>query len=115
MPIYCYETEGGIVVDRVFPMGEAPECIFLEDGDVNLVANRSFAAEGVKSASPRGWPMTCLGSGVNAAQAGDLRAELARKGVPTEVTRDGDPIYTSSSHRNKALKARGMFDKNGYK
>lgn len=53
----------------------------------------------------------CCASGVHASQAQELREHLADRGCPTEVTTDGDPIYTSAAHRKKALKCRGMFDK----
>jgi len=59
MPIYCYKTPGGTITDRVFPVGKAPAHITHADPAEGIVcAKRSFAAEGVKSASPRGWPMT---------------------------------------------------------
>lgn len=115
MPVYCYETEDGTIIERVFKAGDAPKQIILSDpGEAERVAKRSFQAEGVKSASPSGWPMTCCASGVNAEQAGELRSHFAEKGIPTEVTKDGDPIYTSSAHRKKALKARGFHDKDSY-
>jgi hypothetical protein len=56
----------------------------------------------------------CVGSGVNAEQAPELRKFLADRGCPTAVTNDGDPVYTSAGHRRKALKLRGMCDKGGY-
>lgn len=115
MPIYCYETPKGTVTERTFPIGKAPQHITHADPDEGVVmAKRSFRSEGVKSASPKGWPMTCYASGVNAEQAGALRSHLAEKGVPTEVTKDGDPVYTSSSHRRKALSVRGIHDNNSF-
>jgi len=110
MPIYCYETPEGEIVEKVFLVGMAPAAILVESG----LANRSYQAEGVSVPSPSGWPMTCVASGVNAEQAGELRSHLAEKGVPTEVTKDGDPVYTSATHRRKALKVRGFIDKNSF-
>jgi hypothetical protein len=110
MPTYCYETPGGAVVERVFPIGKAPRVI--QVGRVS--ARRSFSAERASIPPAKGWPLTCFASGVNAAQAGQLREFLNRKGVPTEVTRDGDPIYRNAQHRRKALKARGLFDRSSF-
>jgi hypothetical protein len=58
--------------------------------------------------------MVCCASGVHASQAGELRDYLSSRGVPTEVTAEGDPVYVSAKHRKKALKARGLFDKSAF-
>jgi len=111
MPVYCYQSDKtGQIIERFFPIGEAPKVIRVKTG----VARRSFAAENVGVPPPSGWPMTCFASGVNASQADELRGLLAAKGVPTEVTKDGDPVYRDSKHRKKALQARGLFDKSSY-
>lgn len=75
---------------------------------------RSYRAERAGVPAQKGWPMECIASGVNAADAQKLRDEFIRCGVPTEVTRDGDPIYTSATHRKKALKARGLIDRRSF-
>lgn len=112
MPVYCYKAKDGEVVDKVFRMGKAPKKITLADG---RVAERSFQAENLPRAAGRGWPMEpCFASGVSATQAPELRKFFADHGCKTEVTNDGDPIYTSPGHRKKALKLRGMYDKSGY-
>lgn len=110
MPIYCYETENGEVFEEIFETGKAPASIIV----AGVEAKRSFRAERVTVPSSSGWPLTCFASGVNANDAGTLREFLAQKGVPTEVTKDGDPVYTSHAHRRRALKARGMIDRAGY-
>jgi hypothetical protein len=112
MPTYCYETDGGVIHERDFSiMAQIPPEIILDDGSK---ARRCYQAERKGVPSARGWPMTCFASGVNANQAGELRALLARKGVPTEVTPDGDPVYRDAAHRRRALKARGFVDKSSY-
>ena len=110
MPIYCYETIDGRIHERVFPIGQAPNKINVG----RHLARRSFVAERKSVPSTRGWPMECVASGVNAEDAGKLRDHLAKCGVPTEVSNDGNPIYISADHRRRALKARGMHDKNSY-
>lgn len=112
MPTYCFITEDGKTKELQCAMGDAPEHI--EIGGYHAV--RDFQAEhSPRAAGGESWPMDpCFASGVNAAQAGELRKHLADRGVPTVVTSEGDPIYTSAGHRKKALAARGMHDNAGY-
>jgi len=108
--IYCYRTDDGEVHSYSCRMGKAPKKIVVD----GKVAMRSIVDEHKSVPSKKGWPMTCVASGVNADQAGELRDHLQRKGVATEVTPDGDPIYRNSSHRRKALKARGLIDRSSF-
>jgi hypothetical protein len=119
MPTYCYRSEDGDIIERAFCMGKAPSVIPLRNGKRAFRDYRAEAVGGivkgtdnpVKSRPKKAWPMACCASGVHASQAGELRKHLADRGCPTEVTPDGDPIYTSAAHRKKALKIRGMYDK----
>jgi len=111
MPTYCYEDKRGNVYEHDFSMGKAPRSIQVE----GVVCSRSLSAEFMPSVQPcSGYPFTCHASGVNADQSGELRSYLSKKGVPTEVTSDGDPVYRSPKHRKQALKARGMHDRAAY-
>lgn len=110
MPIYCYESNDGDVVERYCKAGCAPKRI--EVGGVKY--RRSFAAERVGVPAQKGWPIECVASGVNAGQAGELRDHFKKAGVPTEVSADGNPIYRDARHRRKALKCRGLFDKSSF-
>ena len=112
MPIYCFKADDGEIFERFFQMDTVPTEIHTD----GKVAKRSLVTElmGQGRPSKTGWPLTCVASGVNAAQAGELRDHLAKKGVPTEVTSDGDPIYRNAVHRRKALKARGIVDRASY-
>lgn len=111
MPYYCYSTGDNHVEERFFRMGDAPATITLDDG---RVAERDFAAEHSPRTAGAGWPFECFASGVHPSQAGELREFFHKAGVPTEVSKNGDPVYTSAAHRKKALKARGFFDKAAY-
>lgn len=67
------------------------------------------------SHKPKGWPMNCEASGCHPSQVGEFTKMMSDEGVPTDFTPDGRAIYTSRSHRRKALKVRGMHDKDaGY-
>ena len=128
MITYCYRyidplTGEEEIHERDFPAGEAPRILRYEDGSH---ATRDYRAEGVsgrvvgtknpiKGKTKRPWPMSpCFASGVHASQASELRKHLKDRGCPTEVTKDGDPVYTSAAHRKKALRIRGMHDRNSF-
>ena len=106
MPVYCYKTSEGEIIERVFRIGKAPRRIVVN----GHTAERSMVDERKMFPPTKGWPLICVASGVNACQAGELRDHLASKGVPTEVTPDGDPVYRDPAHRRKALKVRGLRD-----
>jgi hypothetical protein len=111
MPTYCYEDSDGVILERVFSMGEAPFKL-RENGQE---FTRSYRAERKGVPSDSAWPMEpCFGSGVNAEDAQKLRDHFKKHNVPTQVTNDGDPIYESAAHRKRALKCRNLFDKGSY-
>lgn len=113
MPIYCYTTDDGETVERVFPIGKAKVRVKLPRGKM---ARRDLQAEHApRKACGDAWPMQpCVGSGVNANQAGELRKFFKDNGCETEVTKDGDPIYRDSQHRKRALRLRKMHDRSSY-
>jgi hypothetical protein len=111
MPTYCYRR-GRKVVQRVFRVNERPEEISIGGKVYRHDRAYEFCSIGVPASS--GWPLTCMASGVNPEQAGELRKFYADHGVPTEVTKDGNPVYRNAAHRKKALKARGLHDNSSF-
>lgn len=111
MPTYCYRS-GRHVIERVYSVRERPETVEFK----GRVYRRDRAAEmsGIGFPASRGWPFECAASGVAPSQADELRRFYVERGVPTEVTEDGNPVYRSPAHRRKALKARGMHDNDSY-
>lgn len=105
MPMYWYENADGEVIERAYHIGEAPHEVEV----AGSVYTRIVEPVGVPASA--GWPMVCKASGVGEDQASALREYYKSHGVPTEVTASGDPIYTDANHRKRALKCRGMFDK----
>ncbi len=106
-------------------MGEAPSKIRRDATHVDpdgieipygpVTFKRDLASEnGGGSNHSKNWPIECFSSGVNAAQAPELRAFFKERGFDCEVTRDGDPVYTSPNHRRAALKLRNMHDRASY-
>jgi len=87
--------------------------VYIEDGDIYY---RALDLDVIQTSnqSSKGWPFECLGSGVNAEQAPELREYFKKQGLRVEVSNDGNPIYESPAQRKKALKCRGFVDKASY-
>jgi hypothetical protein len=94
-------------------MGKAPDSIVVE-GDRE--ARRDFSQEvpARGNADRPGWPIECLGSGVNAGQAQELRDFFKKHNFDCAVSDDGNPIYRDSVHQKKALKLRGFRNKKSF-
>ncbi len=111
MPTYCYTADDD-TVERTFKMGKAPQTIRLED---DRVAARDYRAESVKVPASRGWPLECFASGVQPSQRGELRKFYDSHGCSdVQISRDGNPIYESATQRKRALRVRGMNDRNSF-
>ena len=109
MPTYCYRGERtGEIVEKVFRMGEAPEQFVGIDGQL---FRRDFAAERKGFPPTAGWPIESYATGVHPSQADELRKHLADRGVPTDVTKEGNPVWRDSNHKKKCMKARGFIDR----
>ncbi len=105
MVFYRYKTKDGVTADQSFQSGKAPEYIIID----GKRANRDFST--INTQPSAGWPMEpCVASGVHPDQAGELRDHYEKHGVPTEVNGEGDPIYTSRKHQDRALACRGMHN-----
>jgi hypothetical protein len=107
MPTYCYINEDGEREQLTFPIGAQPAKVKIN----GKVARRDYQAEAVGVPPAAGWPIECIASGVHADDAGKLKKYLADRGVKTEITPNGNPVYRNASHRRKAFKARGLMDK----
>lgn len=112
MPFYEYKTEDGEIVTHFCSYKNKPKELKLEDG---RVAKPIISRVGILGTSSSGWPYACRATGVAPHQREELGKFLKGKGVPTEITKDGRPIYENSVHREKALKARSMVDYDAYK
>jgi hypothetical protein len=112
MPRYTFITDDGEQVEHICSCKDLTDTITLEDG---RTAKRDFAADVLSIArpSPTSWPMKpCVSTGVNVAQAQELRDFYKKHGESIEVSSSGDPIYTSQRQMNRDLKLRGFVDLN---
>lgn len=60
------------------------------------------------------WPMLSHGAGVNPQDVPAAIEEARKAGVRLDFAKDGRAIFENAAHRKRALKALGMFDKDGY-
>lgn len=58
------------------------------------------------------WPMESEALGVAPQDAPRAMAEDRRLGVPTDYSREGNPIFNSAKHRKQWCKAHGYHDRN---
>ena len=84
--------------------------IFYYDPERDAVIER-LGAGGVELRRRPAWPRECYASGVHASQAQELRDFFAKNGESVEVTKNGDPVYTSASEERRCLRLRGMHNK----
>ena len=100
-------------MDRIWSDGWSTRwCITLDDGakayDYGIVRKKSLQTAG-------NWPMASYAAGVSPDEVPELQKIDRLHGVKTEYTADGDPIFTSKSHRKKYCEVHKLFDRNaGY-
>ena len=87
-------------------------CILLDDGtmayDYGLLHSKF-------NHQPGNWPMASSACGGHPDEIPEMMAHDKKLGVSAEYNTDGDPIFTSKSHRKKYCEAHGIFDRNaGY-
>lgn len=111
MPTYCYR-KGKKVVQRVFSSEERPDFIIVGGQKFRRSREDEWAAQSIPVSA--GWPLECVASGVAPSQADELRKFYRDHGCPTEVTKDGNPVYRNAAHRRKALKCRGFKDRSSF-
>lgn len=111
MPLYCFSSEKGDVIEEFFPFGKAPRQL-----EVNGISyERDFQAEhNPRGAGGDSWPLACEASAVAPFQAQELRDYYKKAGVQTDVDIKGRPIYRDANHRKRALKCRGLCDRDSY-
>ena len=122
MPIYCFTSKSGETIEEHFAMGKAPDFVtriaMHELDGVEQPKKSAFFRDrpaewesGPRSGEKGTWPIECYASGVNAAQAPELRRFFKKHNVDCDVTNNGDPVYKNHQHRKRCLKARGFCDK----
>lgn len=111
MPTYCYTTNDGLTVEKVYRVGKAPKTVTTFDG---TTAFRDIVAEHQGfSDTPGNWPQKSDAVGCHPDQIEDERKRSVAQGCPTEFTPDGRRIFTSAGHRKRWCELNGYYDRNG--
>ena len=84
------------------------------DADASVM-NRDFKADFGKQRVADVWPMASYAAGVHPDEVPEMKKYDKEHGVPTEYNNDGDPIFTSRTHRKQYCEAHHLFDRSaGY-
>ena len=114
--IYCYRTDSGVLVERDFPMGEAPKTVLT---DALVIAHRSFQDEHAPVDADKGqhipqWPMKSEGMGVNPSQIEEALKNPGAKVHGHEYDkRTGAMVFRDRAHRKACMKDVGYHDLDG--
>jgi hypothetical protein len=88
----------------------------IEDETVRVVRDFKTDAMSCVNAPPGNWPKASVAMSNPGASPEEIRAErawLASEGVPTEYTKNNEPILTSQKHRRDYMKKMGYIDRQG--
>ncbi len=116
MPTYCYKTADGAVVEREFPIGQAPGFVWDKRGNR---ARRCYQAEHGRLDSVRGqhnprWPMKSEGMGINPEQIPDaLKHPKAKENGHQYDPRSGAMVFQTRGHRKACMQDMGFRDNDG--
>jgi len=122
MPAYCYTTaDESLTVMRFYRVSDdRPTTVTIgpddtsDEGRHGEVAYRNLAAEHARTAhNPGNWPMVSNAASVHPDQVGEAVALDNERGVPTEYTRRGQPIFRDRGHRRDWCRAHGLRDNDG--
>jgi len=117
MPMYCFTTQDGEIVEKYFAMKDAPKfgaSITLPDG---RAAVRDVQAEhGHMRVTGGNWPMWSTFAGCHPDQIPEMKEQLRSCGTDADYDpKTGDVCFRSRGHRAEVLRALGMFDRSaGY-
>lgn len=113
MPSYVFKCQCGKRKEVVRSMKDVSIPVFCS---CRKKMKRDYAAEhGHVIDTPGNWPMESIAAGVSPDQVPEFVQFDKQKGVPTQYSRDGNPIFRDRKHRRDYLRAHGIFDRNaGY-
>lgn len=120
MPIYCYRKEDSEVIEIIMSCDQKSKKEFTHDGktaiflDNGEIAYRDLETElkGTRT-FPGNWPLFSDAFGCAEGQEAEAHAASIRAGVPVEYI-NGKAKFESPSHRKRALRSFGMFDKSAF-
>ncbi len=112
MVTYCYQDPTTKkVIDRSFPMGEAPDWIEVDGKEHERCFGAEFAGQGGQQAST--WPMVSKALAVHPTQRKEYAEFASNNGVPTDFDVQGHPVFRTKKHRKKYAELVGATDFDG--
>jgi hypothetical protein len=122
MPTYLYRrVDNDQIVEVTMTISEMQRrqrggSIVLRVDGKRVKAVRELAGEvAQQGGQSTAWPMKSRAAGVNKHQIGAAAADLAKAGIPTDFTSDGEAVFRDRKHRSRVLQHLGMYDHNaGY-
>ncbi len=112
MPTYCYSCPACGAekeVEKSMADSDSPEMCPVDA----FVMDRNYYAEQGKQLYGDIWPMASYAAGVSPEEVPEMVKFDKEKGVPTHYNSEGDPVFTSRSHRKRYCEAHHLFDRNG--
>ena len=114
MPLYCFETPDGKIIERSFPMGSVPRRVKI----LGTWARRNIAAEhcGRSRSKCNPWEggLHSEAAAVHPSQVAMAEEGCKIQGVPTKYDHHGRPIWTSAKHKRQHIKLCGFYSRNDY-
>ena len=116
--MYCYEVEKtGEVIELVQTVKQM-ESHRRSDGSFDLPEygtcwRRMDIEHGGFEHPTSCWPMKSVAMACHPSQVREFAEDSRKKGVPTEFTKTGEPIFTNRNHRAKYLRAYRVHDRDG--
>lgn len=113
---YDFVNENGESIEREYPIGKAPGFIVVDgcryERDIlGAVMSCNTAVKnwnGVGRNPCSTWPRSSTAMGIAAEDVPSAMAHDRKHGVPTEYTREGDPILTSKGHEKRYMDLHGF-------
>lgn len=110
MPTYTYTCSSGHSDVRMMPISKFKRRV--RCSKCKAWAKHDFMADhGRHRHVTSTWPRVSVAAGVAPSQAKEAYEKSVKDGVPTQFTKDGDPVFTSQNHETKYLRSIGMFNR----
>lgn len=103
--------------DAYFPSKLFPTPIRYTKEEIEEMVRLGEAAEitpEMKKRLPKGYPIRSMSMAVHTTQIKEAMEHDRKLGVPTNYSRNGEPIWTDAAHRKRFMKAHKLIDRNSY-
>lgn len=113
MPIYCHACACGARFEDARPMAQASAVV--KCPNCGKAAPRDYRGERKGGHHAENWPQWSMAAGCPPHQLDEQRAADKRNGLHGyEYNAEGEVRFDSPGHKERYLKAHGMYDKKKY-